>query len=130
MRQAPAMVMAFIKPSEDGSPPALGKDARIALQPFPGPLQYPYMHQFLTMFAGMMGYARGAPASRSPAGLRGQGRRMRAAPPVLLEAKSNRLFSRLAALMTWYGFEPSARGKEWHTQCAGPAQTLLRLGRG
>jgi hypothetical protein len=60
------MVMAFVKPSEDGSPPALGKDARIALQPFPGPLQYPYMHQFLTMFAGMMGCARGVPASRFP----------------------------------------------------------------
>ena len=56
-RQAPAMVMAFLKPNEDGGPPELGKDARIALQHFPGPLKYPYMHQFLTAFAGMMGCA-------------------------------------------------------------------------
>ena len=56
-RQTPAMVMAFLKPNEDGSPPELGKDARIALQHFPGPLKYPYMHQFLTAFAGMLGCA-------------------------------------------------------------------------
>lgn len=56
-RQTPAMVMAFLKPNEDGSPPELGKDARIALQHFPGPLKYPYMHQFLTAFAGMIGCA-------------------------------------------------------------------------
>ena len=59
-RQAPAMVMAFLKPNEDGSPPELGKDARIALQHFPGPLKYPYMHQFLTAFAGMIGCAQPA----------------------------------------------------------------------
>ena len=58
--QAPAMVMAFLKPNEDGSPPELGKDARIALQHFPGPLKYPYMHQFLTAFAGMIGCAQPA----------------------------------------------------------------------
>ena len=54
------MVMAFLKPNEDGSPPELGKDARIALQHFPGPLKYPYMHQFLTAFAGMIGCAQPA----------------------------------------------------------------------
>ncbi|KAK9845433.1 hypothetical protein WJX81_006361 [Elliptochloris bilobata] len=57
IKKAPAMVMAFLRPNEDGSPPELGKDARIALQHFPGPLKYPYMHQFLTTFAGMMGAA-------------------------------------------------------------------------
>lgn len=54
------MVMAFLKPNEDGSPPEQGKDARIALQHFPGPLKYPYMHQFLTAFAGMLGCAQPA----------------------------------------------------------------------
>ena len=51
------MVLAFLKPSEDGSPPELGKDARIALQHFPGPLKYPYMHQYLTAIASMIGCA-------------------------------------------------------------------------
>ena len=51
------MVMAFLKPNEDGTPPTLSKDSRIGLQPFPGPLKYPYMHQFLTTFAGMLGCA-------------------------------------------------------------------------
>ena len=44
------MVMMHLKPgTEEGKEPMMG------IQPYPGPLKYPYMHSFLATFAGMMG---------------------------------------------------------------------------
>jgi hypothetical protein len=46
------MVMMHTKmsPGEDAS-----KEGKMGIQPYPGPLKYPFMHSFLATFAGMLG---------------------------------------------------------------------------
>lgn len=46
------MVVSYMKP---GTEEEFVKEGKLGIQTFPGPLKYPYMHTFLTMFAGMMG---------------------------------------------------------------------------
>lgn len=38
-----------------GSEEEFVKEGKLGIQVFPGPLKYPYMHSFLSTFAGMMG---------------------------------------------------------------------------
>lgn len=52
MAQVPSMVVSYMKP---GTEEDFVKEGKLGIQTFPGPLKYPYMHTFLTMFAGMMG---------------------------------------------------------------------------
>lgn len=46
------MAVTYMKP---GTEEEFLKEGKMGLQLFPGPLKYPYMHSFLTTFAGMMG---------------------------------------------------------------------------
>ncbi len=50
--QVPSLVIAHLKP---GAEEDAVKEGRMGLQPYPGPLKYPYMHSFLATFAGMLG---------------------------------------------------------------------------
>ena len=50
--QVPSIVVSYAKP---GTEEELIKEGKLGVQTFPGPLKYPYMHSFLTTFAGMMG---------------------------------------------------------------------------
>ncbi len=46
------MVIVHMKPGEEE---AAAKEGKLGLQQYPGPLKYPYMHSFLSTFAGMLG---------------------------------------------------------------------------
>jgi hypothetical protein len=46
------MTVTFLKPDTKLTP---GKEAQLAMQPYPGPLKYPFMHSYLSTFASMMG---------------------------------------------------------------------------
>lgn len=46
------MTVTFLKPDTQLKP---GEQAQLGMQPYPGPLKYPFMHSYLTAFAGMMG---------------------------------------------------------------------------
>ena len=48
------MVITYVKP---GTEIKAGENVPVALQHYPGPLKYPFMHSFLSTFAGMMGCA-------------------------------------------------------------------------
>ena len=50
--QVPSMAGSYVKP---GTEEECVKEGKLGIQVFPGPLKYPYMHTFLTTFAGMMG---------------------------------------------------------------------------
>lgn len=50
--QVPLLVVSYAKP---GTEEELIKEGKLGVQTFPGPLKYPYMHSFLSTFAGMLG---------------------------------------------------------------------------
>ena len=50
--QVPSLVVSYVKP---GTEEELIKEGKLGVQTFPGPLKYPYMHSFLSTFAGMLG---------------------------------------------------------------------------
>ena len=50
--QVPSMVITYVKPGTEVKP---GENVPVGLQHYPGPLKYPFMHSFLSTFAGMMG---------------------------------------------------------------------------
>ena len=52
--QVPSLTVAFLKPDTQLKP---GEQAQMGMQPYPGPLKYPFMHSYLTAFASMMGCA-------------------------------------------------------------------------
>ncbi|CAK0750414.1 hypothetical protein CVIRNUC_001989 [Coccomyxa viridis] len=52
VKKVPSMAVSYVKP---GTEEEFVKEGKLGIQVFPGPLKYPYMHTFLTTFAGMMG---------------------------------------------------------------------------
>ena len=55
--QVPAVVIAHQKKAEGSEEEGPGSEGRrLALQKYPGPLKYPYLHAFLTTFGGMLGH--------------------------------------------------------------------------